>query len=126
MRVSCGLAACISAMAIALNGCAGRSLGAPAAVTGGDAHRGAAAIAKYGCGSCHVIPGISGARGLTGPPLTGVASRLYIGGVITNTPEHVVRWILDPTAIDDKTAMPNLGVTEQDAKDIAAYVYTLR
>lgn len=94
--------------------------------TGGDAHRGAAAIERYGCGSCHIIPGVSGAFGQAGPPLSGIADRIYIAGVMQNTPPNMVRWIRNPKQVDDKTVMPNLGVTAQDATDIAGYLYTLR
>ena len=94
--------------------------------TGGDVHRGAAMIQYYGCGSCHIIPGISGAAGLVGPPLSGMANRVYIAGVLRNTPENMVRWIENPKAVDEKTVMPNIGVTPKDASDIAGYLYTLQ
>lgn len=94
--------------------------------TGGDVHRGAAAIERYGCGSCHVIPGISGAAGRTGPPLSGIANRIYVAGVLQNTPQNMMRWIKNPKGVDEKTVMPNLGVTNQDAMDIAGYLYTLK
>jgi putative membrane protein len=94
--------------------------------TGGDPRQGAAAIARYGCGSCHTIAGVSGAVGLVGPPLSGVGSRLYLAGVLQNTPENMMRWIRNPKAIDEKTLMPKLGVTEKDAADIGAYLYTLK
>ena len=97
-----------------------------AVTTGGNAGKGSAAIARYGCGSCHVIPGVSGAVGLAGPPLTGIANRIYIAGVMQNTPENMMRWIQDPKGVDEKTVMPNLGVTPGDAADIAGYLYTLR
>jgi cytochrome c2 len=95
-------------------------------LTGGNAYRGAESIRRFGCGACHVIPGIPGAAGEVGPPLAGVGGRAYIGGVLTNTPDHMVRWIVNPRAVDSLTAMPNLGVTEGDARDIAAYLYTRR
>ncbi|HEV7595304.1 MAG TPA: cytochrome c oxidase assembly protein [Gemmatimonadaceae bacterium] len=91
-----------------------------------DVDRGSAAISKYGCGSCHTIPGIKGAQGLVGPPLGQVASRVYIAGVLPNEPDNMIRWLENPPAIDPKTAMPNMGVTARDARDIAAYLYTLR
>jgi cytochrome c len=95
-------------------------------LTGGNAKRGVTSIGKYGCGSCHTIPGIRGARSLVGPDLSGVASRVFIAGVLSNSPDHMVDWIRNPQAIDDKTAMPNLSVNARDARDIAAYLYTLR
>jgi cytochrome c len=101
--------------------------GQPAAVPGGDAEHGRQAIQRrYGCGACHVIPGVPGAVGKVGPPLLWWADRSMIAGRIPNTPENLVRWIQDPQAIEPGTAMPALGVTEADARDIAAYLFTLR
>ena len=95
-------------------------------LTGGEPGRGPALMRTYGCAQCHTIPGVPGANGLVGPPLAGVAGRVYLAGVVTNTPDNMVRWIMDPKAIDAKTAMPNTGVTEEQARHIAAYLYTLR
>lgn len=95
-------------------------------LTGGNPDKGESAIATYGCASCHTIPGIRGANALVGPPLTQLGSRSYIGGVLTNTPTHLMRWIQNPPGINPQTAMPNIGVTDPDARDIAAYLYTLQ
>ncbi len=117
----------LSALAFAMLAACSRSAQfAGASVTGGDPNRGEAAIGHYGCGSCHTIAGISGARGLVGPPLTGVGNRLYIAGVLRNTPENMITWIRNPKAVDEKTAMPVLGVSDRDATDIAAYLYAMR
>ena len=97
-----------------------------AAMTGGDPARGPDLMRKYGCQTCHTIPGVAGADGLVGPPLAGIASRSYIGGVLPNAPDNMLRWIRDPKAIDPLTAMPNTGVTASDARHITAYLYTLR
>lgn len=97
-----------------------------AAMTGGDVHRGKQAIAKYGCVACHTIPGIDNAVANVGPPLTKVAVRQYLGGHLINTPDNMIKWIRRPQEIDPNNAMPTLGVTEQDGRDIAAYLYTLR
>jgi cytochrome c len=96
------------------------------AVEGGRAERGPDAIAKYGCGACHTIPGVDGATSLVAPPLTGFAHRIYIAGEVSNTAEHLITWITVPQVIEPGTDMPNLGVTDQEARDIAAYLYTLR
>lgn len=112
---------------LALLGCgAGQSQHVGEVTTGGDPHSGADKIQYYGCGSCHIIPGISGATGRAGPPLSGIASRIYIAGVLQNTPVNMMRWIQNPKAIDEKTVMPNLHVTRNDAADIAGYLYTLQ
>jgi cytochrome c2 len=107
--------------------CGPGALASPAKdVPGGDPYRGRAAIAKYGCGACHIIPGVAGAQGKVGPPLTGIAGRAVIAGRLPNTPESLIRWIRNPQAIEPGNVMPDLGVTEADARDIAAYLYTLR
>ena len=95
-------------------------------LTGGDPDRGVNAIGRYGCTSCHTIPGIRGANALVGPPLTRIAMRSYLAGQLQNTPSNMVRWIQHPQHIEKGTAMPEMGVTENDARDIAAYLYTLR
>ena len=97
-----------------------------AAMTGGHPQRGRAVILKYGCNACHLIPGVPEARGLVGPSLEGIASRVYLAGEVNNTPQNLIRWIRDPQGIEPRTAMPNMGVTEQDGRDIAAFLYTLR
>jgi cytochrome c1 len=94
--------------------------------TGGTAEEGKQVIRKYSCGSCHWIPGIQDARGLVGPPLMMFGRRTFIGGEVPNTPENLVRWIRNPQSIESGTAMPALGLTDQQARDVAAYLYTLR
>ncbi len=91
----------------------------------GDVGRGRFAVSQYGCHGCHRIPGITGAKVDVGPPLGGIARRQLIAGQIANTPETMVRWIRNPQDVDALTAMPNLGVTEHDARDIAAFLSTL-
>lgn len=95
------------------------------ALTGGDPQAGRRAIAGYGCGACHTIPGVAQATAKVGPPLAGVGARAIIGGELSNTPTNMVQWIRAPRSIDPHTAMPNMGVTDKDARDIAAYLYTL-
>lgn len=94
-------------------------------VPGGDAARGKVAIETFGCGSCHTIPGVSTAKGTVGPPLYFWSRRTYIAGEVPNTPDFLIRWIEVPQAIEPGTAMPNLGVPEGQARDIAAYLYSI-
>lgn len=96
----------------------------PRNVTGGVPAQGQDAIRRYGCGTCHQIPGVPGANGLVGPPLSDFAHRDYIAGQLVNTPDNLVLWIMDPQAVEPGTAMPALGVTLEDARDMAAYLYT--
>ena len=95
-------------------------------VAGGKAKEGPAAMRAYGCGSCHVIPGVRGADGKAGPPLAAWAGRRFIAGRVPNTPDELVSWIIHPQGIKPGSAMPDMGVTDQDARHIAAYLYTLK
>lgn len=109
----------------ALCGCAESEQSAQHTVPGGDVERGELLIAAYGCGSCHIIPGISGADGVVGPPLTDWAARQWIAGNLWNEPANLVAWLHDPQAIEPGTGMPSQGVTEEEATHMAAYLYTL-
>jgi putative membrane protein len=95
-------------------------------ITGGEPRRGVQAIRKYGCDTCHTIPGVLTADATIGPPLNQIARRAYLAGRVDNTPENMVQWIRHPHSIDDRTLMPEMGVSMQDGRDIAAYLYTLR
>lgn len=116
------LAACMT-----LAGCTGGKVTrAYTVATDGDPRYGKQLIESYGCGGCHTIPGIRTARGVVGPPLMFFSRRTMIAGELPNSPENLMHWIENPPAIEPKTAMPNLGVTPDQAHDIAAYLYTLR
>ncbi len=93
---------------------------------GGDARAGIVAIRKYGCSGCHTINGIEEAHGLVGPPLDHFAYRVYIAGKLPNTPDNLMHWIQKPQEVVPSNAMPDMGVSEEDSRDIAAYLYTLR
>jgi cytochrome c oxidase assembly factor CtaG/cytochrome c2 len=97
----------------------------PSSTRGGDADRGAQLIGKYGCGYCHTIPGIANAKGRVGPPLTDFGDRLYVAGMLPNTRDNLMAWIEDPQRIVPGNVMPVLGVTEDEARDIAAYLHSL-
>ena len=91
-----------------------------------DAERGKRAIHQYACVTCHHIPGIVGANAPVGPPLKGIGARTMIAGRLPNTFETMVRWLREPQNVDPQTAMPDLGLSERDARDIAAYLATLK
>ncbi|RIL08064.1 MAG: cytochrome C1 [Proteobacteria bacterium] len=116
-------AAALAAASLALAGC---SRDAPPVATGGDPARGRALVAAYECGVCHRIPGVRGARGVVGPPLAAFGLRSFIAGRIPNTPPNLVAWVTDPPRLVPETAMPALGLDDQQARDVAAYLYQLR
>ena len=92
----------------------------------GDPQHGADLIRSYGCGSCHTIPGIYTARGVVGPPLYFFSRRTMIAGELPNSPDNLVCWLQHPKTVEPGTAMPDLGLSTDQAQDIAAYLYTLR
>lgn len=120
------LTACIS-ICVLFEGCTGgRTTPSYSISSVGNAQQGKELIRSYGCGACHIIPGIRTARGLVGPPLFYFSERTMIAGELPNTPPNLVRWIQNPQNVEPKTAMPNLGLSQEQAYDIAAYLYTLR
>jgi cytochrome c2 len=104
----------------------GGSYWEPVEVEGGNAQAGHEAIINYGCGACHVIPGVAGAQGAVGPPLDGWLQRQFIAGSLPNTPDNLIQWIQNPQTLEPGSAMPSLGVSDNDARDIAAYLYTIK
>lgn len=94
-------------------------------VPGASPERGRVLIQKYSCGACHTVPGVRGATGRVGPRLDRVREQVYVAGVLPNNPQNLVSWIRRPQEVDPRTAMPDLGVREEDARDIAAYLYEL-
>jgi cytochrome c1 len=116
----------LAMLVLAANGCNREAIQRAEEMTGGDVKKGKYAIESYGCVSCHTIPGVRDEDAVVGPPLDRIGSRVYIGGVMKNTPRNMIHWVQDAPGVDPMTAMPNLHVTESDARDIASYLYTLR
>lgn len=113
------------AAALILSGCADEHVVHPVSASG-DAERGRIALTQYACHACHIIPGITGSRVYVGPPLTGLAKRPNLVGQLPNTSENLMLWIRDPHRVDPRSAMPDLGVSEQHARDMVAYLNTLK
>jgi cytochrome c len=127
MRFSGFAAAIASLLTVLLAGCTGGQIPHHYTVAnGGYVHRGKQLIVLYKCGTCHTIPGIHNADGVFGPPLDQIASRGYIAGNFPNAPNVLAQWIQSPQSMKPKTAMPDLGVSQQQARDIAAFLETLR
>jgi cytochrome c2 len=95
-------------------------------LTHGSPKNGSELMKPYGCIACHAVPGRSGTQPRVGPPLKGFGSRMFVAGAAENTPENVVRFIMDPRSVAPKSAMPKLDVSEPDARDLAAFLYTLQ
>jgi cytochrome c1 len=116
----CGLVLLLSATWLGV-----AAMGGPATVLstlGQGSAQPTALLRRYGCAGCHQIPGVPAARGVVGPSLQGIAARVYLGGVVPNGPDNLVRWIVDPRALSPKTAMPVTGITELEARTVADYL----
>lgn len=102
----------------------------PAAPTwpdfGGNADRGSVLVGRFSCGACHEISGVEGAHGLVGPPLATFSRRTMIAGVLPNTPENLVLWLRHPQHVVPGNAMPDVGLSDAEARDIAAFLYADR
>lgn len=126
MQLLSAAAAATLALLGALAGCrrAG-SVERRVVIPGADAERGRVLAENYGCTACHIIPGVGGPGGTVGPPLVVWSRRVYIAGEAPNTPEYLIKWLENPQSIEPGTAMPMLGVSPRDARDMAAYLYTI-
>lgn len=107
-------------------GCHGETVEAAYAIDDRAAQAGRDVIRDNGCGACHTIPGVRGAVGLVGPPLTAFGRRGYIAGRVSNNRSNLVRWLIDPRTVDPMTVMPRVGLSDQQARQAAAYLYTLK
>ena len=113
-------------LVLAAGGCSTVPPAPPPEVVEGDIQRGMRLIEHYGCGTCHAVPGVPGADGRVGPPLGDIGDRSYLGGRLPNNASNMRRWIRDPQEVAPGTAMPSLGVTEVDARDLTAFLFTLK
>jgi cytochrome c len=117
----------VALLAFALAGCGAPHEPGPARPQAiGDVERGRLLLRQYGCSGCHRIPGVAGAPGDTGPPLDALARRVYLAGLLPNTPQALAHWIQQPQALSPGTAMPDMQVAPAQARDMAAYLYSLR
>lgn len=98
----------------------------PTRVEGGDPERGRLLVQQYQCAACHFIPEVQGAGGDAGPSLEYMGRLSYIAGGLPNQPDHMIRFLMNPPAVKPGTLMPALGISEPEARDMAAFLYTLR
>ncbi|HVT05836.1 MAG TPA: c-type cytochrome [Polyangia bacterium] len=110
-----------------LGGCRGSRYTLPYGVAmGGDPAAGKQLVEARHCGVCHDIDDVTGAAGVIGPPLDHFAARSFIAGRVPNTPANLITWIRSPQSVDPRTAMPSVGLGDAEARNVAAYLYTLR
>ena len=111
--------------ALSLVGACADKTNPPRLIAGADPSRGLAVIEQVGCGACHDIPGVGWPRGTVGGPLKRFAVRPLIAGRFANQPDTLVTWLKDAPSLSPATGMPAMPITEDQARDVAAYLYTL-
>lgn len=94
-------------------------------VGAGEPEIGRRLLSERGCVGCHVVPGVAATPAYVGPPLDHWGRRSYIAGALPNNQENLVRWITSPQEVEPGTAMPDVGINEQEATNIAAYLLSL-
>jgi cytochrome c2 len=102
---------------------AGQSAAVARVLTNGDPARAASLATRYGCAGCHTIPGLPAADGKVGPPLGGLRQRVFVAGVLPNTADNLINWIVAPRTYSPHSAMPVSGISKAEARDIAAWLY---
>lgn len=128
MKSNVGYVCLVIAILFLLVGCAATSettngVPEPRLASASAVASGRRLLANYGCGSCHTIPGVAGANSMAGPPLNRFYQRSYVAGRLPNTWENLAKFIQHPQEIDPGNAMPDLGVSDDEAHDMAAYLY---
>jgi cytochrome c2 len=93
------------------------------ALTSGNPAKASLLVTRYGCAGCHTIPGLPAADGKVGPPLGGLRQRVFIAGVLPNSADNLINWIVDPRAYSPRSAMPVTGISKAEARDVAAWLY---
>lgn len=88
--------------------------------------RGRQVIEQVGCAACHAIPGVDWPRGTLGPPLDGFAQQTLIAGRVPNRPDTLAAFVRDAPSVDPQSAMPPMPLSQQESRNVAAYLYTLR
>lgn len=91
-----------------------------------DAAAGRAVVLRVGCGSCHAFPDIRWPKGAVGPPLDGFAGQTLIAGRLPNRPDLLAAFVRDAPALVPGTAMPAMPISEEESRDVAAYLYSLQ
>ncbi len=90
-----------------------------------DAAAGRRIIERAGCGACHLIPGIGWPEGRLAPSLAGFADQGLIAGRLPNRPDVLAAFVRDAPSLVPETTMPAMPISEEESRDVAAYLYTL-
>lgn len=116
----------LAVLLLALGLCACGENPPPRKSPAGDVEQGKVIVGREACGSCHAIPGLQQSDGLAGPPLTHFASRSVIAGVLPNTGPALIAWLKSPQRYVPGNAMPDMGLSDREAADVAAFLETLK
>lgn len=114
----------VPVLCCAMIGCADKRE-QPRELTGADAANGLAVIERVGCAACHRIPGVAWPTGTVGGSLDGFGNQSMIAGRFPNQPQTLAVWVRDAPSMAPATGMPAMPITPAEARDVAAYLYTL-
>lgn len=96
-----------------------------ARLTGGNPELGRTKLAQHSCISCHIIPGVPKADGISAPSLAHWCWHRKLLDTYPNTPENLEKWLENPSHLKPGTSMPDMNVSPQDSRDMAAYLYSI-
>lgn len=91
-----------------------------------DASKGKQVIKRVGCAACHTIDGIGWPKGRAAPALRGFAGRALIAGRVPNRPDMLAQFVRNAPAVVPGTTMPPMPLTEQESREVAAYLYEMK
>ncbi|WP_158635905.1 c-type cytochrome [Sphingosinicella ginsenosidimutans] len=96
-----------------------------AACHGGGTYGDVRQLIAAKCGACHRVPGVNGAVGRVGPSLAGIGQQQILAGHFANSRANMIRWISRPQEMLPGNAMPDTGLTPEQANRIADYLYAM-
>jgi cytochrome c len=90
-----------------------------------DSHAQARVLIAAHCAACHQVPGVAVATGRVGPSLAHIAGQQIIAGYFANNPGTLTDWIEHPQRLLPGNAMPEMGLSREEAATIVNYLYTM-
>lgn len=91
-----------------------------------SAEAGLRLVTEKGCVACHTFPDVKWPRGGLGPSLQGFARQGLIAGQLPNQPGVLMQFVRNAPGLLPGTAMPAITMTDQEARDVTAYLLTLQ
>jgi cytochrome c1 len=91
-----------------------------------DLGNGRRLVVDKGCAACHTFPDVAWPRGGLGPDLHNFGSQGLIAGQLPNQPGVLMQFVRNAPAYVPGTAMPAIPMSDQESRDVTAYLLQLR